>query len=428
MRIGIVGTGIAGLSAGWILNQRGHDVTLFEKHAVLGMDAHSIDFEIQGKQFRCDVPPRMFNNAQWPKLCELYQTIGVEREPVSPTKSFSKFGEAAVLNLGESYLPKLAPNLLLNQATRKILSDVRKMMNAAESHIGSYKAQEKNQSNWMEPSFAEYLEENDYSKEFVYQFLYPALSSTVCTCSYSALDRFPASVLLKVMLDITSVEGLFRTENGTRDVVSRLTQKIGSIQLETPVARVFCEEKLAFVLTDDGRQFEFDQVVVATQANATLAIVDALSETEIEVLGSFQYENVETIVHTDESLMPSRRKDWAAFNQISNDECSKAMCSIWLNEFYSQWKLDQPFFQTIMPFVKPDPQKTISVARMQRPVLDAKSLDVQKRLAKLQSDPARRIWFTGSYAFPGLPLLESGVCSSFAICDTLMELSEFVGS
>ena len=103
------------------------------------------------------------------------------------------------------------------------------------------------------------------------------------------------------------------------------------------------------------------------------------------------------------------------------------MCSIWLNEFYSKWKLDQPVFQTIMPFVKPDPQKTISVARMQRPVLNANSLDLQMRLAKLQTDPARRIWFTGSYAFPGLPLLESGVCSSFAVCDTLTELSEFVG-
>jgi len=97
MRIGIVGTGIAGLTAAWYLNRAGHHVTVFEQHASFGMAAQCVEFELGDASgtphlLYSDVPPRMFNSVQWPSLWQLYRDIGVEIQAVNPTKTFAGTG------------------------------------------------------------------------------------------------------------------------------------------------------------------------------------------------------------------------------------------------------------------------------------------------------------------------------------------------
>ena len=143
MRIGIVGTGIAGLTAAWYLNRAGHHVTVFEKHSSFGMEAHCVEFQVgdsntSGRLLYSDVPPRMFNSAQWPRLWELYSELGVETESVNPTKSFAKPGQAAVLKLSANYQPKLSAELILNPVSRTILKDIGRMMSAAPKYCLLY--------------------------------------------------------------------------------------------------------------------------------------------------------------------------------------------------------------------------------------------------------------------------------------------------
>ncbi|MDG1872974.1 MAG: NAD(P)-binding protein [Mariniblastus sp.] len=405
MQIGIVGSGIAGLTAGWCLTQAGCQVSVFEKHSILGMDAHSVDMTVDGQTVRSDVPPRMFNEAQWPSLCRLYRQIGVEFEAVSPTKSFCSVGQPAVLNLRASYQPKLSPALLLNASTRAITKDISRMMLGVEEFL-------------LEPTeitMGDYLAAHSYSSPFIYEFLYPALSSTVCTCSYESLDRYPASILLKMMQDLIVPDGLFRTTHGTRDVVSRLSSVLDDVRLETAVASVKPTKAGAQLILGSGEILEFDHVIVATQANAVEGLVEGLSAFELSVLNSFEYENVKTYVHQDAALMPVRKKDWANFNLINDEQGNAAMCSIWLNEFYPDWNLKSDVFQTIMPLMEPAGDCLVATANMQRPVVDSKTNDLQNALIDLHKQPKRRIWFCGSYANPGVPLLESGVRSSLNV-------------
>jgi len=415
LRIGIVGSGIAGLTAGWKLQRDGHRVTIFEKHDSLGMDAHSIDFAIDGKTYRSDVPPRMFNDSLWPSLCRLYDQIGVAIESVSPTKSFSGLADGAVLRFGNSYLPKLSPSLTLSASCRSILKEIGRMTLAAPGFI----------ENPTHETIGQYLQSNQYSDAFIKEFLYPALSSTVCTCSYESLDAYPAKVLIESMLKISKPEGLFRTTHGTRDVVNRLAKDIDGIQLGTPVGSVTKKADLVVIETENGDSFEFENVVVATQANSVGAIVDGLTELEQSLLNTFEYENVRTVVHTDDSLMPKRRSDWSNFNLISNESRTAAMCSIWLNEFYPEWHLETPVFQTIMPWREPGDEALISTSLMQRPVVNASSIEACQRLGEHQNQSDRRIWFCGSYATTGVPLLESGVRSSLDVCERMQALSPF---
>ena len=82
LKVGIVGSGVAGLTAAYRLNKAGHQVTLFERQASLGMAAHELRDD--ARQIRGDVPSRMFNDCLWPNLFQLYSELGVEVEEVNP--------------------------------------------------------------------------------------------------------------------------------------------------------------------------------------------------------------------------------------------------------------------------------------------------------------------------------------------------------
>jgi len=332
----------------------------------------------------------------------------------------------AVLKISASYQPKLSAELILNRASRTILRDIGRMMTAAPKYLSEHaNTTEEQRGNFLDqPNFGEYLKSNRYSDEFIYQFLYPALSSTVCTCSYESLNRYPAATLLEAMLKLIEPEGLYRAAHGTRDVVSRLSSRFDEVYLATSITNVSQSESGCTITTDDGGAFSFDHVVVATQANTAIGVIESISKIEQDALGLFKYEQVETIVHTDVAFMPTRRKDWATFNMISNPDQSAAMCTILLNHFYPEWDCDESVFQTIMPLGVPRPELVIAQARMQRPVVDSRTARGHELLSQIHSHRdcrgQRRIWFCGSYASPGIPLLESGISSAIGIAERLL--------
>jgi len=109
---------------------------------------------------------------------------------------------------------------------------------------------------------------------------------------------------------------------------------------------------------------------------------------------------------------------------ISNPDQSAAMCTILLNQFYPEWGCDESVFQTIMPFDVPRSESVIAQAQMQRPVVDSGTARGHELLSQIHSHRdggrERRIWYCGSYASPGIPLLESGVSSAIGIAERLL--------
>ncbi len=212
MKVAIVGSGIAGLSAAWLLTQSGHEISLLEQLPEVGLDAHAVefcecDFGSGGSQqvVRVDVPPRMFNRSLWPNLFRLYESVGVEITSVDPSQTFAEHGGRTSLQLGKMnrrmeqrhlstgnsrqqiYLRQSiqrAAQYLKGKSTRRIMRDIRRMMREVPAEVNSEKIQNLD--------FISYLNRHKYSDEFVYQFLFPALASTVCTCSYRSLMRYPA--------------------------------------------------------------------------------------------------------------------------------------------------------------------------------------------------------------------------------------------
>lgn len=268
-------------------------------------------------------------------------------------------------------------------------------------------------------TLADYLKSKAYSQDFIYDFLYPTLASTVCTCSYESLDAYPAPVILKALLNLFGTQPLLKTKYGTQDVVKRLSRGIGDIRYGTAVCAVNRTRAGVQVETAQGQSDVFDHLIVATQANQALDFLGNSSEDECKMLRAFSYDDVPVIVHRDPALMPVKNEVWAHINLIIAQDRRAAMCSVWMNRFNPDWQIEQPIIQTINPLFEPQPATIIAQYNLQRPVVNVHSLAGLALLQHLHKQADRRIWFCGSYGAQGVPLLESAVVSSLRVANRL---------
>ncbi len=413
MKLGIVGSGIAGLTAAWLFHRAGHRVTLFENQSAIGMDCHAVEVHDTGGRFRGDVPSRMFNEIQWPNLARLYREIGVQIQEVDASQSIGVLGEKPFLNFGIAFRPELSAILRVNSRVRKIMSDIRRLRTEGTRDLASGLS--------PEITLGEYLRRGKFSHELICDFLYPTLSSTICTCSYAALNAYPAKIVLETLRKLSDQKPLMRTTQGTTDVAARLTSGIDDIRLGCHVNSVRQRDDGVDVLFNDSTATAtetFEHFIVATQANQALKVLSSPTRQEQTMLECFSYEPVSVIVHTDARLMPVDRRRWATFNMIIGDP-SASMCSVWMNRFHTEWQAEKTVFQTINPVIQPHADSILVKKTLQRPVVDQKSLTGWSMLDRLHCQLDRRVWFCGSYASYGLPLLESGVVSSLKVAKAL---------
>lgn len=422
MRIGIIGTGISGLATGFLLGKAGHKVTLIDQQARIGIGAHSVSSSLfQNSEQAFDVPSRLCNSHHWPNLLELYASAGVEMADVAADQTYSDSKHSAYRKIDPQNLFSINPLSTGFSSLPRLYTELMRLRNSAEkdlvSGIGS------------DTSFEDYLDARGISAELKRGFLYPLLSSTVCTCSFEAVGRYPAKLILAILNDLNQSDSsdqarLQRTRFGTADVVERLlgfepevflNRRVVSIETNEAKVRVNCRHEQA----SSSQSFDFDHIIVATQANhASCILPDHLVE-EKQVLDQFKYEYVEVLVHSDKSLLPSRKKDWSTFNFSLNDSPSDATlstCNIWLNKFYGWGESNsKDWFQAINPILPPCPDLCASHCSLQRPVIEERCFAAWDRLNALHLQTDRKIWFTGSYAAAGVPLLESGVVSAKSV-------------
>lgn len=423
-RIAIIGSGIAGLTFAWLARQAGIHVTLFESQPSLGMDAHSIDLPLvtekgESEPVRVDVPPRMFNREDWPRLTGLYESLGVASEAVDASKSFSTQDRSGWLKLGDQYRGGFSTAALLSSKVRRVAAETARMQALVTDQAIDQMP--------VELTLGQYLKQEQFRDDFVFDFLFPALAATVLTCSYEALANYPAKVGLRSLLNQVDRSPLRRTTYGTEDVVARLSEKVDDIRLSTKVASIHQTNdganNGASVVCADGTESQFDRVVVATQANSAARLLgdDPALRPAQEILDRFEYENVSVVVHRDDSFMPNEQSDWRCFNFVSQDDRTDAMCTIWLNRFYPEWPQAENIYQTIRPLRMLAEEQAITTSAMQRPIVSAESLVAVKQLRAWQvaGGTQQRVWFVGSYAADSVPLLESGVGSAFEVARTM---------
>lgn len=436
LKIAVIGSGIAGLYAAWRLSRQGHRVTLFERLASPGMAAHGFRLDVEGHTLVGDVPSRMFNAGLWPDVVRFYRELDIACEAVTVDQHYRTLGDQPGfgLTLPMALLDKLA--VIANPVRRTIVAEAKRLRDEGLRQM---------QAGPIGGTFSDFLKRHGFGAPFTNEFLYPALSATVCTCSDKSIGNYPAEILLRGLEHITNPEGLYRVTEGSGEVVRRIMPLIDEVCCNADVRYVRQTESHAVVCVGDAEQSSaerssaersFEMVVIATQANHVSALCPDLAVDDKAIFAGFDYEHVRIDIHTDATLMPPAKRNWSTFNFVSRSaddhnhgvsgdaQCNGdapsegSMCTVWLNRFHRQWPDVKPVFQTIKPLFDPAAETLIQTIQLQRPVVNLRSPGRWSDIASLNRR-SNRLKFCGSYAVPGIPLLQSAVQSAEAVIDTI---------
>lgn len=310
MRIAVVGAGVAGLTAAWVLARR-HDVVLFEAGGGAGGHANTLRIDESGRAVDIDTGFIVFNELNYPNLCRLFSLLGVESR--QSDMSFSVHCESTRTEYNGTSLDKLfgqRRNLARPafwRMVREILRFNRKALADLDDGLPD------------DITVDGYATREGYARVFVDHYLVP-LGASLWSCDAETFRSFPMRFVIEFLHNhrMLQVEGrpVWRTVSGGSGTYVRkmLAGYKGRLHLNTPVQSVTRGKAGVGLWLNDGRRDDFDEVVLATHADQSLGMVRNPRGREREALAMFPYRKNRVTLHTDTRVLPDRRNIWAAWN------------------------------------------------------------------------------------------------------------------
>lgn len=413
MKIAVIGSGIAGLSAAWLLSRiEGNEVTLFEAAHYLGGHSNTVDVELEGTTHPVDTGFLVHNPNTYPNLIALFKLLGVD--VVETDMSFSvKIDDKKIEWSGENLTTVFAQkrNLFRVGFWRMIL-DILRFNKEAQKNL--LLAREKK---W---SLGELLTAGKYSAEFRDWYLIP-MGAAIWSTSTEEMQLFPAENFLQFCLNhsLLQVEGrpLWRTvKNGSREYVVKMARDLKRVFLNEAVLEVRRLDSHIEVRSSK-RTEHFDRVIFATHSDQTLKILKDLSPLEQSILGKIRYQPNTAYLHFDETLLPQSKRTWSAWNYISEtDQLNKRSVAVsYLINKLQPLPFKAPIIVTLNPTHEPDPAKVIKVIEYEHPVFDGPAIEAQELLSSIQGKD--RIYFAGAWC--GYGFHEDGLRSGMDVAKLL---------
>jgi predicted NAD/FAD-binding protein len=411
-RIAVIGAGIAGLSAAWLLSRR-YDVSLFEAQDWLGGHTHTVDITLDGVTAPVDTGFLVFNDRTYPNLVALFERLGVQS--ASSAMSFSvRIEEARIEWAGTSLATLFAQKSnLVRREFWAMLRDVVRFNRESSALV--LRGEERNES------LGDFLAARGYGRAFRDWYLLP-MAGAIWSCPTDQMLAYPVSSFLRFfhnhgLLQINGRPQWRTVRGGGRQYVRRLTEPIGAVHLRTPIARVQRLAEGVQLTTAAGAVHRSDQVVLACHSDQALAILADADAQERETLGSVRYQPNEVVLHTDVSFMPRSREAWSAWNYLAGAArpgMRPVSVSYWLNKL-QPLPFRTPLIETLNPVRPPRPDRVLAQFEYAHPLFDRPAIQAQALLAEIQG--RRRTWFCG--AWTGYGFHEDGLRSGLAVANAL---------
>ena len=389
--IAVVGSGIAGLSAAWLLSKR-HRVSLFERDGRVGGHSNTVEVASETSPVPVDTGFIVYNTATYPNLIALFQHLGVSTAPTR--MGFSVSLDAGRYEYSGDSLTTLIgqPRNALRPSHWRMIADVLRFFRHARTHLEDLERSGE--------TLGDYLAAQRYSETFVNRHILPMAAAIWSTPSADVL-RFPAAAFVRFFDNHGLLQAYDRPQwrtvvGGSREYVRRMVSAIeGDVRLDAPVRSIRRTPDGVNIETPEGIR-RYDACVVATHADQALALLTDADETETALLGAFRYTRNLAVLHSDRRLMPKRRRLWSSWNYLGEQHEGERCLSVtyWMNAL-QPLNTQRDLFVTLNPLLPVSPAHQLAAIDYMHPVFDQGAMKAQRNLWDLQG--RRNTWFCGSY-------------------------------
>ena len=410
MRLAIVGTGIAGLAAAHRLHPS-HDITVFEAGAHIGGHTHTHDIELGGRNWAIDTGFIVFNDWTYPNFIALMNELGVESQPSS--MSFSVRCEKTALEYNGTTLNTLFAQRrnLFSPSFHRMIRDILRFNREAPGFLDSGDDTTR---------LGDYLSEQGYLQEFREHYIIP-MGAAIWSAAPGDMLDFPARYFIRFfhnhgMLSVDDRPQWRVIRGGSRSYVEPLTAPFRErIHLNTPVMRIVRDEQGVTVQTATGSGARFDAVVLACHSDQALAMLDEPTQVEREILGAIPYQENETILHTDASVLPRAKRAWAAWNYHIPREARDRVAVTYDMNILQGLEAPETFCVSLNYRDRIDPDRIIKRLTYHHPAYTPAGIAAQARHAEISG--VNRTYYAGAYW--GFGFHEDGVKSGLRVAEQI---------
>jgi predicted NAD/FAD-binding protein len=407
MRIAIIGTGISGLTSAYLLSQD-HEVVVYEANNYIGGHTNTVDISLNGQQYAVDTGFIVFNAKTYPNFVKLMRRLGVGWQ--NSVMSFSVQCEKTGLEFSPSTLNSLfiQRRNLLRVSFYRMLWDAMRFKRDSEALL---------ESDDYRLTLAAFLNGKGYSKEFVQHFIIP-MGAAIWSADPVKFNKFPARYFVQFFknhgfLNVKDQPQWLTLKGRSRQYIQPLTQPYADqIRLNCPVTRVRRRPDYVEIHPQNETAEKFDQVVIATHSDQALSLLDDPTDAEKNILGVIPYQENHTVLHYDESLLPSKKAAWAGWNyHIRKEDLGRVAVTYDMN-ILQRIGAPKELCVSLNLAEAIDPAKILREITYYHPVYNPESLAARHRHREISG--VNRTHYAGAYW--GYGFHEDGVTSALEVC------------
>ncbi len=409
MKIAIVGTGISGMVAAYLLNQD-HEITVYESSDRVGGHTNTVDVSHENRNYAVDTGFIVFNEKTYPNFVRLMKHLGVAWQKSEMTfsvkclKTGLEFRSSSINSLFAQRRNILRPwfyRMVLD------LQRFKRDASALPTTDPDYRQ-----------TLASFIAQHKYTQGFVDYFIVPMGAAIWSSDPEKFLDfpmRFFADFFQNHgFLNVTDQPQWLVIKNGSRQYIEPLTRNYRDrIRLNCPVRSIRRSQDGVSITSDGGEPETYDRVVIAAHSDQAIAMLADPSDREREILGNIHYQENCTVLHTDHRVLPERKRAWASWNYLVSDKTAGRVALTYNMNRLQRLRSNAVFCVSLNLSEMISPEKTIAEYQYAHPVYTPGSLAARRRYEEINGE--NRTFYCGAYWYNGFH--EDGVKSALAVAE-----------
>lgn len=410
-RIAVIGGGISGMAAAHLL-AGDNAVVLFEAEKRLGGHARTVIAGKRGDQ-PVDTGFIVFNKVNYPNLLGMFDRLGVPY-----VESDMSFG-ASIAGGRIEYALKSLDSLFAQRSNIANPSFLRMCRDIV--HFNKNAEHLANDPSLTIGGLLAKLGTGDYFRDY---YILPLSGAIWSTPTQGVLD-FPARALIQffqnhALMQLSGQHQWFTVQGGSVQYVSRLQADLVrhgvDIRLGAAVQGILRQENGVMIRTHGGDWELFDELVMATHSDDSLALLSDATPAERAALGAVRYQPNEAVLHADESLMPLRKKCWSSwvYCEPAGLRPEKIDLTYWMNRL-QPIPLNDPMFVTLNSNRPIREELIYDQVTFRHPVYDLAALNAQGEIRAMNG--MNNTWFCGAWMRNGFH--EDGFASAVDVVQAM---------